>query len=220
MSRLYVPADREGEDLYACRRAPRSEDGDTLIEVLLAIVILGLASVALLLAFGTSISASAEHRSLTTFDTVLRTASEEAISQIQNQQPNSVFGTCPVLNGTPAPDPVSFNLATGWTAKVTSVQYWNAGAPTPSFTGTCVVSTATAPVVNSPRLVTITITSPSNAVSPPFSFVVNDPQDRPVTNTLGEKATQLVFLTSPGDSIAGAPLPQIRESPWRIATAT
>jgi type II secretory pathway pseudopilin PulG len=85
-------------------RAPRSEVGDTLIEVLLALVILGLASVALLLAFGTSISSSAEHRSLTTFDTVLRTASEEAISQIQNQQPNSLFGTCPVLNGTPALD--------------------------------------------------------------------------------------------------------------------
>ena len=82
-------------------RPPRSEDGDTLIEVLLAIVVLGLASVALLMAFATSISASAEHRSLTTFDTVLRTASEEAISQIQNQQPNSLFGTCPQLNATP-----------------------------------------------------------------------------------------------------------------------
>ena len=33
----------------------RSEDGDTLIEVLLALVILGLASVALLTAFATSI---------------------------------------------------------------------------------------------------------------------------------------------------------------------
>jgi type II secretory pathway pseudopilin PulG len=185
-------------------RPPRSESGDTLIEVLLAIVILGLASVALLLAFGTSISASAEHRSLTTFDTVLRTASEEAISQIQNQQPNSVFGTCPALNGTPALDPVNFSLPTGWSARVTSVQYWNATAPTPSFTGTCVVSTATAPTVNTPQLVTITITSPSNAVSPPFSFVVTDPQDRPVPQA-GKTATQLVFLTSPGDSVAGAP---------------
>ena len=106
--------------MRAEERSPRSEDGDTLIEVLLAIVILGLASVALLMAFGTSISASAEHRSLTTFDTVLRTASEEAISQIQNQQPNSLFGTCPALNATPpAPtlDPVSFTLPTGWTAQ-------------------------------------------------------------------------------------------------------
>jgi type II secretory pathway pseudopilin PulG len=181
-------------------RAPRSEVGDTLIEVLLALVILGLASVALLLAFGTSISASAQHRSLTTFDTVLRTASEEAISQIQNQQPNSLFGTCPVLNGTPALDAVSFNLPTGWSAHVTSVQYWS--ATNSNFSGTCVVTSATLPVVNSPQLVTIKITSPSNVVSPPFSFVVTDPQNRS-TPTVGQ-ATQLVFLTSPGNSVAGA----------------
>src|ERR1017187_4934660 len=42
-------------------RPRRSEAGDTLVEVLLAIVILGLASVAILLAFATSISGSAEH---------------------------------------------------------------------------------------------------------------------------------------------------------------
>jgi type II secretory pathway pseudopilin PulG len=45
-------------DTPADRR--RSEAGDTLIEVLLAIVVLGLTSVALLTAFGTIISSSAE----------------------------------------------------------------------------------------------------------------------------------------------------------------
>ena len=63
----------------------RSEAGDTLIEVLFAIVILGIASVALLIAFAASISASAVHRGLATFDTVIRSASQQAISQIQQQ---------------------------------------------------------------------------------------------------------------------------------------
>ena len=39
-----------------------TENGDTLVEVLLAIVVLGIAAVALLTAFATSIGASAEHR--------------------------------------------------------------------------------------------------------------------------------------------------------------
>ena len=41
-----------------------TEQGDTLVEVLLAMVILGIASVALLAGFATSIAASAEHRNL------------------------------------------------------------------------------------------------------------------------------------------------------------
>ncbi len=49
----------------------RSEEGETLVEVLLSVIILGVASVALIAAFGTDISASAEHRSLANFDTAL-----------------------------------------------------------------------------------------------------------------------------------------------------
>ena len=51
------------------------ERGDTLVEVLLAIVILGLAGVALLTAFATSITASAQHRNLATLDASVRAAS-------------------------------------------------------------------------------------------------------------------------------------------------
>ena len=61
----------------APEEARRSEAGDTLIEVLLAIVILGIASVAILLAFATTISGSAEHRTLTTADTVLEDCRRE-----------------------------------------------------------------------------------------------------------------------------------------------
>ena len=78
-------------DTPADRR--RSEAGDNLVEVLLAIVVLGLTSVALLAAFGTIISSSAEYRGLPTMDTVLRSASQQAISQV-GQQPGALFASC------------------------------------------------------------------------------------------------------------------------------
>src|SRR5665213_4371545 len=66
-------------------REHRSEAGDTLLEVLIALVVLGMASVALLVSFATSISASSTYRDVATLDSVLRTASEEVITQIQQQ---------------------------------------------------------------------------------------------------------------------------------------
>ena len=179
----------------APRMKSRTEDGDTLVEVLLAIVILGITSVAILLAFATSISGSAEHRSLATMDTVLRTAAEEAISQIQ-QQTNTQFGTCPV------PDVVNFVLPTGYTATIAPTgyptMYWN-GTGFGSEQTSCVPSTSSSPQVNSPQLITITVTSPTNVTSSPLSFVVDDPQSRPLP--VAGAATKLVFLTSPN----GAP---------------
>ena len=63
-----------------------SEAGDTLIEVLLAIVVLGLAATALLTGFATAITASANHRDLATLDSSMRTAVNEAIAQVQNER--------------------------------------------------------------------------------------------------------------------------------------
>ncbi len=61
-----------------------SESGDTLIEILIALVVLGMASVALIIAFGTSISSSAEHRQLSASGIVLDSISQQVISDIQN----------------------------------------------------------------------------------------------------------------------------------------
>jgi hypothetical protein len=172
-----------------------SEAGDTLIEVLLAIVVLGMTSVAIIVAFATSISGSAEHRSLATMDTVLRSAAEQAISQIQ-QQSSAQFGQCPV------PDAVTFSLPTGYTAALGSVQYWNGSG----FGSACTVSTAAAPHVNAPQLVAVTVTSPSNVTSSPLNFVVDDPLVRPTP--VAGAATHLVFLASPNGSVtAGSSFP-------------
>jgi large repetitive protein len=201
----------------------KSEAGDTLIEVLIAIVVMGITSVAVLLAFATSISGSAEHRSLATMDTVLRTAAEEAISQIQ-QQSNAQFGQCPV------PNKVTFNLpqtpAPGWSATLAptingttySTKYWNG---TTYDANACVPSTATHPQVNSPQLVTVAVTSPTGVVSSPLSFVVNDVQTRPVPQQ--GTASQLAFLTSPtggtaGSAFATQPAVAVEDSNGNIVT--
>ena len=173
----------------AAKRGRRSESGDTLIEVLLAIVVLGLASVAIMLAFATSISGSAEHRSLTTFDTVLRSASEEAISQLQ-QQTASEFGTCPGTYN------VTFSLPAGYTAAITQVQYWNG-----SNFGS--VASPNPCVINAPQLITITVTSSTGSVYS-ISVVVDGPLARPIS--CATTATQLVFLQIPtaGTSVVGS----------------
>jgi hypothetical protein len=201
------------------KRLRRSEDGDTLVEVLLAIVVLGLASVAILMAFATSISGSAEHRSMATLDTVERTAAEQAISQIE-QQTNSQFGQCPV------PDSVTFSLPSGYSATLAPAgyptKYWSSVSSSFSTTA-CVVSTSTAPVVNAPQLVTIAVTNTASGVtSAPLSFVVDDPASKPLP--VPAPATHLVFLTSPGTSYAGTafgsqPIVEVEDANNNVVTS-
>ena len=153
----------------------RSESGDTLVEVLFAIVILGIAGVALLTAFGTSIKASAEHRQLANEDASLRAATDDVIAQIQDSA-NNAFSACPTpysptftnLTG-------SFSVPTGGA----TVQYWNGSGWAPN----CTVST-------NPQLWSVTLTSASYTTS--VSTVIYDPQ--PLSPTGGTTPAKLVFL--------------------------
>src|SRR5665213_3488499 len=102
--------------------------GDTLIEILLSLIILGLASLALIVAFGTSMTASGEHRSLTTGDTYVKTVANHVAGSVQSSTSN--FSSCP----TPSSNLTSVLSAyssiagqvspTGYGASVTAVKYW------------------------------------------------------------------------------------------------
>ena len=61
----------------------RDERGDSLIEVLFAVVIIALAAGPLIGALLESIAASAEHRGLATADTLLKSFAETAVSEIE-----------------------------------------------------------------------------------------------------------------------------------------
>src|ERR1700728_3347741 len=86
--------------------AQSSEQGDTLVEVLIAMVVLGLAGVALLAGFATSIAASSEHRNIASLDSSTRIAANQAVADVQQEAqatagtPNNPF-LCPTPPFTP-----------------------------------------------------------------------------------------------------------------------
>jgi type II secretory pathway pseudopilin PulG len=143
----------------------RSDRGDTLIEILMTLVVLSITCLGLIVAFGTSLSASVEHRGLAANDVVLRSAAESAISQIQQQstkQSATPYQSCATplayisTNNFGAPSP--------YTALVTAVTYWSAA--TAAF-----VSSPCVP--NTPELVTLTVTNTTTGTHVFTNFVVD-----------------------------------------------
>jgi type II secretory pathway pseudopilin PulG len=136
-----------------------SEAGDTLIEVLMAIVIIALAASALLGALLTSVTGSVEHRSLSVDDTVLKGFAEAAKEQIE-------------LQSTPLYAPCASNylitpptFPTGYSATITAIQYWNISA----FQASCPSTDRGA------QLITAKAVNSANGVSQTLSFVVRNP---------------------------------------------
>lgn len=89
----------------------QSDRGDTLVEILVALTIIGLAVVALLGTMLTTTNASVAHRATASFDTYLASFAETARNQIELQSYNGsssgpAFTTCPTAAG-----PVSYPLA-------------------------------------------------------------------------------------------------------------
>ena len=194
----------------AARRSARnrqSDSGDTLIEVLLALIVLGLASVALIIGFSTSISASADHRQLTTTDAVLTTASEEIISAIQNDP--SLFTAACTSAGQPIamsnyPDysaSQGFPLPSPYSASTYDVQYQTNNPSTGTYAvewwnGTTYGTTCED---NEPQLITISLVGTSYT----NSFVVDFPAGNSGGTSGSLAATKLVFLNQ--GSIGGGP---------------
>lgn len=141
-------------------RNAHSNSGDTLLEVLITLVVISLCVVAFLSAFTTTISASAEHRTLVSMDALLRSVSENAVSQIQ-QQPSPLYVSCAIPSNYGS---VKLNPPTNYTATISSVAYWNGS----SFGSTC-VSGSTAP-----ELVGISVSGPLGSSSS-ITIAVDDP---------------------------------------------
>ena len=80
-------------------RRQRGDRGDSLIEVLFAVVIIALAAGPLIGALLESIAASAEHRGLATADTLLKSFAETAVSEIQT---SPLPGTAYQVSTTPS----------------------------------------------------------------------------------------------------------------------
>ncbi|MGA7833854.1 MAG: hypothetical protein WCA31_01450 [Acidimicrobiales bacterium] len=193
-------------------RGARSEAGDTLIEVLLALIVLALASVALITAFQTDISASSEHRKLANFDTALASSMAMVSSVIQDGYAN-VFSACPTPVGSLAGYPSSNVLTAalninGYTAQIaasgtqSAVEYSDGG----SFIATCVDPTATTPGnVSEPQLINVVVTDTATGLSHSDTVVVVDPTPVQTTGANSSTPTQVLFTTEPEGATVGAP---------------
>ncbi|MEU2451131.1 type II secretion system protein [Streptomyces sp. NPDC012765] len=93
----------------AHRTRRRGEEGETLIEVLVAVVLMGVAFVAVLGGIGTAIISSVTQQKVTTADSVIRSAAEKVVSE--------PYRSCASGYGTPAPP-------AGYTVTVT-IEYWD-----------------------------------------------------------------------------------------------
>ncbi len=171
-------------------RGRKEDRGDTLIEVLLSLVILGLAALAMIVAFGTSLTASGQHRSLTTAETYAKTVANHVVSSVQAVGSNFLCTSPPTaLTYTSLTSAVT--LPAGYSATVTGLQYWN--AKTSSWGATC--------VANAPQLITLSVTSPSGA-SNSVSEVVDNPAAPAIP--VVSAPTQLVFTVPPSGASVGA----------------
>src|SRR5271165_4235402 len=103
---------------------PRSEAGDTLVEILIALTVIGIAATAILLAFATTISGSGDHRNEVNLDTMLRTASAEVTAGIQ-QQASTYFSNCSGAASYSTPGSIALPNSS-YSAFVASVQYESA----------------------------------------------------------------------------------------------
>ena len=158
---------------------PGSEAGDTLVELLIAIVIIAIAASAILGALTTSITSSTEHRNLSLDDTLLKSFSENVKYQIELQSKTAstpYYEDCNAASNTPAkvltdykklvpgwsaPYPPAFaGYPAGYAVMITDVQFWD--TQTGSFdvsgaaNGTCNNSNA-----SGIEMITVTVTDPT-----------------------------------------------------------
>lgn len=176
---IEVPFTRRFRARTSIRRAGALEDGDTLVELLVAITVLGLVGVALMGGFVSSIGASAEYRSFASIDTVLKNFAEAATYNIE-MQPSPLFIDCAAQTTSQATSstyydynnsaatPILYNAPAGYTVTAT-IQY---------VSGSSISSTCT-PLQYEPQLITATATGPKN-VSATLSFVVATHQYEPI----------------------------------------
>jgi type II secretory pathway pseudopilin PulG len=147
----------------------RSDAGETLIELVLAVAIIGIAATALVGAVLTSITGSSEHRSLTVDNTLLNSYVQSVQNTVERQGDLGLFSGCAGPSDLPTPATDSNDAsAAGWTVTVTNIKYWPQGGS--AFTS-CPGSSANIDLL----LLTATATSTTH-LSSSITFAVRNPK--------------------------------------------
>ncbi|MEX2267139.1 MAG: type II secretion system protein [Acidimicrobiia bacterium] len=134
------------------RRRPfdaRGERGDTLVELLITITVVGITATALLAGFATAIRLSGTHRGQANADVVLVSAADS----VKNQ----AYVACPLVTVLSYNPTQGVTLPSGWAASnvtITSVKGWNGSA------------FVTCPLIDGKlQLITITASTPGGGAS-------------------------------------------------------
>jgi type II secretory pathway pseudopilin PulG len=205
---------RRGSD----RRRP--ESGDTLIEVLVAVVIIGLTAVALMGTLTTTITSTAEYRSLATVDTVLKNFAEAIKDEVQlAPAASSIYSVCATTYRVVSEYPTSVGTGAGVTVFGTG---FSAGQSVSSITvGTTMITNfipATLPPVATDGTISATFFLPStipvgtyNVTLTVGSAIVQSPI--PLT------VTPVISVTPPLSAVAGYHLAISSIGWWNDATS-
>ena len=194
----------------------RTEIGDTLVEILITLTVIGIGATAILLAFATSISGSGQERTAATFDSMLRTAAAEVTSDIQ-QQSSAVFANCSgayTVNTTPGsiPLPNAPAPAPQYTATIQWAQYWQTSGANPySFTAQAVPTNTGCPAnvgTSPPGPQQLTIQVSGGGSSQSITTVVQDPlaPQGGTTCVPALPASKLVWINQPSNGNAASVL--------------
>ena len=140
------------------RRAPR-DSGLSLVEVLVSVVLIGLAVISVLGALGGSLIASAQHRKHATTDTLLRSAAELITG------PATTYVTC--ANAATYASALPADPTGTITVTIQSVEYWT-GTAGGAFDTSC--SNSSDPDLNAQRI-TLLATSSDGRLSETMQFV-------------------------------------------------
>ena len=171
-----------------------SERGDTLVEVLIALGILGIAGVALLAGFATAITSSGQHRSFASLDSSARLAANTAIADVQQQA--EVAGSDP-FDCANSFTPSFPNLTDSFTVTA-QVSYWD-GTKFPPPPTSCVS------YVPQQYTLHVSSTSGGHTYSTVVTTVIYDPSPPPSPSNV-TAPTKLAWIQSPKSGVAGISL--------------
>lgn len=146
--------------------AHSGDRGETLIEVLLALMIIGIAAVALLTGLSTGIFSSALHREQTVAGTVLESVGET----LNNNAYNPYVNCATTTSYNPEGGFTSEVPAGGWTVTINQIEWWDGNT-----NGFVLPGSQPCPDTNSDgflhlQLIGVTVTSPDGQTTQSRSF--------------------------------------------------
>ena len=118
------------------RRRARPEDGVSLVEVLVALAILGIAVTSIVAGLTTASIASDVHRKQVNADTVVRSYAEVVKEQV-HLGGFGKYAKCAKAATDYTVDPATWQPPTGYTTSFDLIQYWHASG----FSGACTTAT-------------------------------------------------------------------------------